>query len=117
MTEREPLLDVDALLDSVGGDRELLDELAATFAEEIPVWIATLRAALATADAETLFRVAHGVNGALGYFKASGVQRPAADLEAMGRNRDLEGAPAALGRLEDGLLNLNTFLARAPWRA
>jgi hypothetical protein len=32
MTEREPLLDVDALLGSVGGDRELLDELAVTFA-------------------------------------------------------------------------------------
>ena len=117
MTEREPLLDVHVLLDSVGGDRELLDELAATFAEEIPVWIATLRTALAADDTETLFRVAHGVHGALGYFRASGVQRPAADLEAMGRSRNLEGASAALGRLEDGLLDLNTFLAKAPWRA
>jgi len=117
MTEREPLLDVDDLLVSVGGDRELLDELATTFAEEIPVWIATLRTALAAGDTETLFRVAHGVNGALGYFRASGVQRPAADLEAMGRSRNLEGAPAALGHLEDGLLTLNTFLAKAPWRA
>ena len=117
MTEREPLLDVDALLGSVGGDRELLDELAATFAEETPVWIATLRTALEAGDTETLFRVAHGVNGALGYFRASGVQRPAADLEAMGRSRNLEGASAALGHLQDGLLDLNTFLAEAPWRA
>jgi hypothetical protein len=35
----------------------------------------------------------------------------------MGRSRNLEGASAALGHLEDGLLNLNTFLAKAPWRA
>jgi HPt (histidine-containing phosphotransfer) domain-containing protein len=112
----EPLLDVDALLGSVGGDRELLDELAATFAEEVPGWIATLRTALASADAETLFRVAHGVNGAMGYFRASGVQRPAADLEAMGRSRNLEGASAALDLLEDGLRRLTIFLAKAPWR-
>ena len=117
MNEREPLLDVDELLDSVGGDRELLDELAATFAEEIPGWIAALRTALASGDSETLFRVAHGVNGAIGYFRASGVQRPAADLEAMGRSRNLDGASAALGDLEDGLLKLNIFLAKAPWRA
>lgn len=117
MTEREPLLDIDALLVSVGGDRELLDELAVTFAEEIPGWIATLRTALASGDAETIFRVAHGVNGAVGYFRASGVQRPAADLEAMGRKRNLEGASAALDQLEDGLLGLSALLARAPWRA
>ena len=117
MTEPEPLLDVDALLGSVGGDRELLDELAATFAEEVPGWIATLRTALASGDAEALFRVAHGVNGAVGYFKASGVQRPAVALEAMGRSRNLQDASAALDHLEDGLLKLNIFLAKSPWRA
>jgi HPt (histidine-containing phosphotransfer) domain-containing protein len=117
MTELEPPLDVDALLASVAGDLELLDELAATFAEEVPGWIATLRTALASGDAEALFRVAHGVNGAVGYFRASSVQRPAADLEAMGRSRNLEGASAALDQLEDGLLKLNAFLAKTPWRA
>ena len=116
MPELDPLLDVDALLGSVGGDCELLDELAATFAEEVPGWIATLRTALASGDTETLFRVAHGVNGAVGYFRASEVQRPAADLEAMGRSRNLEGASAALDQLEGGLLKLNVFLAKTPWR-
>ena len=117
MTEPEPLLDVDALLGSVGGDRELLDELAVTFAEEVPGWIATLRTALTSGDTETIFRVAHGVNGAVGYFRASAVQRPAADLEAMGRRRNLEGASAALDHLEEELLKLSSFLANAPWRA
>ena len=102
---------------SAEGSEPLLDELAATFAEEVPAWIATLRTALASGDTETLFRVAHGVNGAVGYFRASEVQRPAADLEAMGRSRNLEGAPAALDLLEDGLLRLNRFLAKTPWRA
>jgi HPt (histidine-containing phosphotransfer) domain-containing protein len=117
MSERQPLLDVDALLGSVGGDSELLDELAVTFTEEIPGWITTLRTALASGDAETIFRVAHGVNGAVGYFRASSVQQPAAALEAMGRTRDLTGAAAALDELEAGLLTLGTFLAMTPWRA
>ena len=38
-------------------------------------------------------------------------------LEAMGRRHNLEGASAALDHLEDGLLRLNIFLAKTPWRA
>jgi HPt (histidine-containing phosphotransfer) domain-containing protein len=117
MTEREPLFDVTAVLESVAGDCELLDELAVTFTEEVPCWIATLRTALASGDTDTIFRVAHGVNGAVGYFRASAVQRPASHLEAMGRSRDLKGASAALGQLEDQLLELSTFLATTPWRS
>ena len=39
MTEPASLLDLQALLESVDGDRELLDELAGTFAHEVPGWI------------------------------------------------------------------------------
>jgi HPt (histidine-containing phosphotransfer) domain-containing protein len=84
MAESGPLIDLDALLASVGGDRELLDELAATFIAEVPGWIATLRAALESREPETVFRVAHGVSGSLGYFRATGVRKRASDLEAMG---------------------------------
>ena len=79
MTESGPLLDLDALLESVGGDRELLDELAATFIAEVPGWIASLRAALESGQPETVFRVAHGVSGAVGYFRAAGVRKRAVD--------------------------------------
>jgi len=74
MTESGPLLDLDTLLESVGGDRELLDELAATFIAEVPGWIASLRAGLESGQPETVFRVAHGVSGAVGYFRAAGVR-------------------------------------------
>jgi two-component system, sensor histidine kinase and response regulator len=116
MTEPEPLLDLDALLESVGGDRELLDELAGTFAAEVPGWIATLRTAVSSGDSQTVFRVAHGVNGAVSYFKAPRVRQPAADLEAMGREGRLADAPQALDRLEEGLRALEKFLASAPWK-
>lgn len=116
MTEREPILDLDALLESVGGDRELLDELAGTFAEEVPGWVATLRTAISSGDSQTVYRVAHGVNGAIGYFKAPRVRQPAVELEAMGRENRLTDASQLLDRLEDALRELDQFLAAGPWR-
>ena len=116
MTESGPLLDLDALLESVGGDRELLDELAATFIAEVPGWIASLRAALESGQPETVFRVAHGVSGAVGYFRAAGVRKRAVDLEATGRAGRLEGAAAQIDQLEIDLLALSRVLGEAPWR-
>ena len=116
MTEPEPILDLDALLESVGGDRDLLDELARTFAEEVPGWLATLRTAISSGDSQTVYRVAHGVNGAVGYFKAPRVRQPAAELEAMGREDRLTDASQVLDRLEVALLALGEFVGSAPWR-
>jgi HPt (histidine-containing phosphotransfer) domain-containing protein len=116
MTEREPILDLAALLDSVGGDQELLDELAGTFTAEIPGWISALRAAVSSGDSPTLFRVAHGVTGAVGYFKATGARQAAADLEAMGREGKLEKAAAAVDLLQGKLLELSAFLSSTPWK-
>jgi HPt (histidine-containing phosphotransfer) domain-containing protein len=116
MTEPEPILDLDALLESVGGDLDLLDELAGTFAEEVPGWVATLRTATSSGDSQTVFRVAHGVNGAIGYFKAPRVRQPAAELEAMGREERLTDASRVLDQLETALLALGKFLDSAPWR-
>jgi len=116
MTESGPLLDLDALLESVGGDLELLDELAATFIGEVPGWITALRAALENRDPETVFRVAHGVSGSLGYFRAAGVRKRASDLEAMGRAGRLDDAAAQLDHLEADLHALSRVLGEAPWR-
>jgi HPt (histidine-containing phosphotransfer) domain-containing protein len=116
MTDREPILDLDALLESVGGDRDLLDELAGTFAEEVPGWLASLRSAISSGDSQTVYRVAHGVNGAIGYFKAPRVRQPAVELEAMGRENRLTDAPPVVDRLENALRELGSFLASTPWR-
>lgn len=116
MTEPGPLIDLDALLESVGGDRDLLDELAVSFVAAVPGWIAALRAGLESGQAETIFRVAHGVSGAVSYFRAAGVHKQAADLEAMGRAGQLDGAAAQLDRLEADLHTLSRHLDEAPWR-
>ena len=116
MAEPGPLLDLDALLESVGGDRELLDEMAATFIAEVPGWITSLRAALESGQPEAVFRAAHGVAGAVGYFRAAGIRQRAAHLEAMGRAGRFDGASAQLDRLEADLHALSRLLGEAPWR-
>ena len=115
-SDSERLLDVDALLESVGGDCELLDELAATLISEVPGWVTSLRTALASRDSATVLRVAHGVTGAVGYFRAPSVRQLAADLEALGRTGRLDGAATLLDRLEAGLLDLSRLLRESPWR-
>jgi HPt (histidine-containing phosphotransfer) domain-containing protein len=116
MSEPKTVLDLDALLDSVDGDCDMLDELAETFTAEVPAWISQLRAAVASGDAATTHRVAHGLTGAMGYLKAPTAQRTAAALEAMGRQANLEGAALALDQLEAALLTLSAFLSETPWR-
>ncbi|HEY7652758.1 MAG TPA: Hpt domain-containing protein [Methylomirabilota bacterium] len=115
MTDGEPILDLAALLHSVGGDGELLDELSGTFVAEAPGWIAALRAAVSSGDSAAVFRVAHGVRGAVGYFKATSIRQVAADLEVMGRDGNLEMASAALDELQAKLLELSAFLSSRPW--
>jgi two-component system sensor kinase len=88
-----------AVLDRLGGDEELLAELAALFLREYPPMMENIRAALASQDAEALFRAAHTLKGSVGVFGAEEVVQAAVRLERMGRDNqhaDAEGAWAAL---------------------
>jgi hypothetical protein len=53
------------------------------------------------------------VSGSVGYFRASGVRQRAGDREAMGREGRLDGAGAAIARLEADLLDLGRLLEQA----
>lgn len=114
--ERAPVVDLDALLNNVGGDSDLLDELAGSFTTELAGWITPLRAAVLSGNAEAIHRFAHSLNGAIAVFTAPTVQRAAAELEAMGREANLGGAAEALDRLEAALVELTAFLRETPWR-
>ncbi|HBH00398.1 MAG TPA: hypothetical protein DDZ42_00550 [Candidatus Rokubacteria bacterium] len=116
MNDQALVLDMKDLLRNAGDDRELLDELADTFVEEVPGWIGRLRAAVSSGDTGETFSVAHSLNGAVAFFKAAAVQRAAAELEAMGLAARLDGAPERLDRLEAHLRELVEVLRAAPWR-
>jgi HPt (histidine-containing phosphotransfer) domain-containing protein len=84
----------------VGGDQELLRELATLFLVECPQRLADVREAVARADASKLQLAAHTLKGAVSNFAAASALDAAQRLEVMGHHGNLDGAAEALTALE-----------------
>jgi two-component system, sensor histidine kinase and response regulator len=100
---RVPAFEVDreGLLERVGGDPDLLKEIAGAFVSESPRLISEMRMATATTDFKKLERAAHSYKGAVSIFAAESAVVLATELENMGANLDLTGAEASLNLLQD----------------
>jgi two-component system, sensor histidine kinase and response regulator len=94
------LFDRSAALDRIGGDEELLQEIANLFLEEYPNLIHEIRAAVLSRDADALERGAHSLKGSVANFEAHAAVEVSLRLESMGRSGNLEQAKAALVELE-----------------
>jgi HPt (histidine-containing phosphotransfer) domain-containing protein len=106
-----PVLDRAFAEARVGGDAELLRELAALFLEEYPRLLEAIRAALAAGDARALERAAHGLKGSVANFGAPAAVAAALALEQAGKRGELPGAGERLARLECVLETLRSELA------
>jgi two-component system sensor histidine kinase/response regulator len=78
-------LDLAAMLQTVGGDRDLLREVAEAFLEEAPKLLDELRTATAEGDATSLARAAHTLKSSLRYLGAAELFEQAFVLETTGR--------------------------------
>ena len=96
-------LDRALALSRVGGDAELLKEIAALFIEDYPNVLAELRAAAARADAHGVERAAHGLKGSVANFGAQAAVDAAFQLEQMGRAGDLSRVREAIDALARAL--------------
>jgi CheY-like chemotaxis protein len=103
-------LNVDEALAQVGGDRDLLEEMAEIFLEEYPHHLAGIKNALAHRDALTLARLAHTLKGSVGNFAAKAPFETARRLEHIGRQGDLSQAAEILAQLEGELSQLKPAL-------
>jgi PAS domain S-box-containing protein len=95
----------------VGGDHDLLRELAAVFVVECPHRLADVRDAVSQADAQRLRLAAHTLKGAASNFSALAACDAAQRLETMGQRADLSGAENAADVLETEMQRLRTALA------
>ena len=93
-------LDYAVALERLGGDEELLQEVALLFLEEYPSLLSELRAAEQTGNAHRLERAAHSLKGSVANFGAECAVQAALNLETIGRSGDLTGAKDALLELE-----------------
>jgi two-component system sensor histidine kinase/response regulator len=92
--------DVAAALRAVDGERDLLAELTALFADDCPHRLAALREAVAARDGALTAEAAHAVKGAVATLGAEAAREIAGRLEAAGREARWDEAPGLLARLE-----------------
>jgi HPt (histidine-containing phosphotransfer) domain-containing protein len=109
-TPTAPALDREVALARVGGDAELLREIAVLFLENYPAWLEELRAAQANSDAEAVQRAAHGLKGSVANFGARDAVEASLELENLGRAGNLADMPQSLANLEAALETLRTDL-------
>jgi len=96
-------VDRELALSRVGGDAELLNEIAVLFLEDYPKLLDELRTAAARGDAKIVERTAHSLKGSVSNFGASAAVDAAGTLESMGRSRELSNVQAGVRALEQAL--------------
>lgn len=103
-------VDLDAALDMVAGDRDLLLESVSLFLQQdLPRHWRELEAGLAGQSPLAVKRAAHGLKGALDSFGGRPARDVALRLEAIGRSGDLTTASTVAAELQEELHRFATF--------
>jgi HPt (histidine-containing phosphotransfer) domain-containing protein len=106
----DEVFDEAELLQTVEGDRELLEELGRLFLADAPLQVEAVRDAIKRSDATALRFAAHALKGSAATLTARNVAKQASALEAMGKNGSLDGAAVALQGLEAAVAELRQRL-------
>ncbi len=103
-------LDRTTVLDRVGGNVELLDQLVEVFRADCSRLLPELETALGAADAPTARRAAHTLKGMVAFFDAAAAREAATRLEAMAAAGHLTGAENAFHTLHGEIQRLQAAL-------
>jgi HPt (histidine-containing phosphotransfer) domain-containing protein len=103
-------LDCAVALERLGGDEELLREVAGLFLDEYPMLMNEIRSAAMGRDAEALQRAAHSMKGSVSNFGADAVYQAAFALEKKGRAGDLDSLEPCIERLVCALEHIHPAL-------
>ncbi len=110
MSNEHLIMDRTLALSRVGGDEDLLREIAELFLDDYPTLLEGIRQAVADEDASGLERASHSLKGSVANFGAESVYRAALELERIGRSKDLSGVNEAFRILEESLGSLHPML-------
>lgn len=90
----------DEVLQRLGGDEALLQEVCRIFLKEAPKLIQTIKNGIAGSDPEAVLRAAHTLKGELGYLGNAAATRAVLELEDIGREKKLDRGGEVLHSLE-----------------
>jgi CheY-like chemotaxis protein len=108
----EEEIDRDVLMERVGGDAGLLNEVIQVFLDTYPGLLSDLEQAVARRDAPTVYRGAHTLKGVVGNFGVRGPAEVAGRLEALGRAGRLDGAAELYAELAAAVRRMAPALER-----
>jgi len=103
-------LDCEVALERLGGDEELLREVAGLFLDEYPMLLRDIQSAAMSRDAEALQRAAHSMKGSVSNFGADVVYQAAFILEKKGRAGELDSLGPCIERLACALEDIHPAL-------
>ena len=106
------IMDVDAALARVSGNRKLLAEIAEMFLAESPRLLADIHTHLEAGDGHQLSRAAHRFKGAVSNFDATAAREASDMLETAAQNGDLQQAQEAWAHLKLVMSELTAILER-----
>lgn len=93
-------IDLKGALARLGGDAELLKQLAVMYLEDVPTLIQELHLALERTDHEEVARIAHSISGLSSTFGAAKCCAISRAIEAAGRRDDLMAAGSQTAGLQ-----------------
>jgi signal transduction histidine kinase/HPt (histidine-containing phosphotransfer) domain-containing protein/ActR/RegA family two-component response regulator len=93
-------VDREALLNRVGRDAQLFNEVIELFLLDGPVRLSAIQDAVRAGDPERIRVTAHALKGSASNLSATALAAAARTLERLGTERRLEAAPAALRQVE-----------------
>lgn len=109
-SNQQGILNLAAALERIGGDSDLLEEVAKLFLESAPELLADIHQAVLGRNAQALQHAAHTLKGSVGNFGAKAVFEAAFRLEKMGRTGELTGVDDAFAVLEAEMERLTPAL-------
>jgi len=104
-------MDVKAALPLFYDDPNFMIDILRGLIEHMPGRLEAINQALASKDANALYRQAHNLKGISANFKAAPLTRVAAEIEALGKSEDLTYAAVLVKQLEIEAERLRLFCA------
>lgn len=105
-----PVFDLTPLLDAVGDDRDLMNQVITMFINSTRNDVSILREAIAKNDSNAVRSAAHHLKGSLLELSAKDLVAMALRLERMGSAQQLAGADKLWQELDAALCDLVTML-------
>ncbi len=102
---------LEAMLDRVHGNKELLAEVVAVFAREVEKHHARMEKALDGHDASEITRIAHGFKGVLGTMEADEAYHLALNLEKAGQEKRFDEAQLLFAALMEQVDHLVAYFS------